>query len=475
MNTGSRTILLFISSTAMLIVVLAIVLMQLVNREDYRRQIEVGLSEAIGTQVSIAGPIRFVWFPELQVSLKDLSIRNGSLEIASVGEAIVGLRYFPLLRGFVSIDTVWMDDVSIFIEHSQSHLFRFHDGQYDDRRSASLNLTSVSLSNTTLHFDGPMPWQAFQATDCSIEARNLSRSNPDNQDFIRDIVLSSDIRCNEVTTGLLLLSEVEVTANAKGGIVTFEPIRLHLLDANATGSAIADFSGDIPQFNLQFSLPHFPIEAFFRILSDQQVVAGPADFSTELSLQGSDFDEMTHTMTGMVSLQGDNLTLDDIDLDKELSRLQSSQNFNLVDVGAFFLLGPVGLAVTRGYQFANLLQGSGGTSDIHTLVSDWQIEGGIMRAQDVAMTTDHNRIALQGALDFVNREFDAIIVAVVDPKGCIMVQQQVKGTFVDPVIEAPNVIESIARPALELLKQGQDLLDSADCEVFYSGSVVTST
>jgi AsmA protein len=195
------------------------------------------------------------------------------------------------------------------------------------------------------------------------------------------------------------------------------------------------------------------------------------DFSTNLTMQGTSIDEMTKTMAGSVSLRGSELTLERIDLDEELARLQSSRNFNLVDVGAIFLAGPVGLAVTRGYEFASLMHGTGGASEIRTLVSDWAVERGVMRAQDVAMATVHSRIALRGSLDFVNQDFDDVIVALVDADGCIKVQQAVKGTFAKPVVEAPSVIETLARPALELLKRGQDLLSGAPCKVFYSGSV----
>jgi hypothetical protein len=57
------------------------------------------------------------------------------------------------------------------------------------------------------------------------------------------------------------------------------------------------------------------------------------------------------------------------DIDKELSRYEFSQSFNLVDVGAFFFAGPLGLAVTKGYNFPSIFQSSGGSSQIRTLVS----------------------------------------------------------------------------------------------------------
>ena len=61
--------------------------------------------------------------------------------------------------------------------------------------------------------------------------------------------------------------------------------------------------------------------------------------------------------------------------------IESSQNFNLVDVGALFFAGPLGLAVTKGFNFASIFQSSGGSSQIRTLVSEWHIERGVAQAQ----------------------------------------------------------------------------------------------
>ncbi len=186
---------------------------------------------------------------------------------------------------------------------------------------------------------------------------------------------------------------------------------------------------------------------------------------------GTSVAEMKHTIAGEVSLRGKGLTLHDMDLDQEFARFESSQNFNLVDVGAVFIAGPLGLLVTKGYNFASILQGSGGTSEIQTLVSDWHIENGIMRAQDVAMTTKLNRVAAQGSLDFVNARFNDIVVALVDPNGCVKVQQVLSGPFDNPTVEEPNILWSLAGPAISLLKQGKDLLDEDACQPFYSGAV----
>ena len=194
------------------------------------------------------------------------------------------------------------------------------------------------------------------------------------------------------------------------------------------------------------------------------------DFSATLALRGSTTAALIPTVGGEASLHGDDLRLAIGDLDETLSRYESSQSFNLVDVGAFFFAGPLGLAVTKGYNFARIFQGAAGTTTIRTLVSDWQVEHGLAQATDVAMATSHNRIALRGGLDFVGGQYDQVTVAVIDAKGCAAVRQKVHGPFMNPVVEKPSVMGTLTGPTRMLLRQARSLL-GGKCDVFYSGSV----
>ena len=142
-----------------------------------------------------------------------------------------------------------------------------------------------------------------------------------------------------------------------------------------------------------------------------------------------------------------------------------------MDLAAFFYAGPFGLVVTKGYNFASIFQGAEGSSRIRKLVSNWKVEHGQAQAQNVAMVTDENRIALQGRLDFVNETFDDVIVALIDAHGCATVQQKMHGTFHKPVVEKPNILQSLSGPALKLLKKGKNVLAGAECDMFYTGSV----
>jgi AsmA protein len=101
------------------------------------------------------------------------------------------------------------------------------------------------------------------------------------------------------------------------------------------------------------------------------------------------------------------------------------------------------------------------------------VEKGVAHARDAAMATPENRLALQGGLDFVNDEYDDVVVALIDSNGCAKVRQKIHGAFSKPVVEKPNVLASLAGPVLHLLRKAGDLLPGSGgkCEVFYNGSV----
>ena len=62
-------------------------------------------------------------------------------------------------------------------------------------------------------------------------------------------------------------------------------------------------------------------------------------------------------------------------------------------------------------------------------------------------------------------------VALIDAKGCAKVRQKIRGPFQKPVVEKPNILVSLAGPALKLLKKGRNIFPGGECEVIYAGSV----
>jgi hypothetical protein len=91
-------------------------------------------------------------------------------------------------------------------------------------------------------------------------------------------------------------------------------------------------------------------------------------------------------------------------------------------------------------------------------------------SEALGMEVRANRIALRGGLDFVSGQYDEVTVAVIDAKGCARVQQRVHGPFMNPVVEKPSVLGTLAASTRTLLRQATSLL-GGKCAVFYAGSV----
>jgi len=314
------------------------------------------------------------------------------------------------------------------------------------------------------------PGEKVTADRLALGVDNLAVGGDGTADLLRRISFSGTAGIGEVRTEELVVSDLKAAVAGKDGVLDLNPVTMRLFGGQGSGGLQADFSGSVPHYRVYYSLSKFRIEEFLKVLSPKKVAEGSMDFSATLSVRGKTANELKRTADGEISLRGENLTLDGVDLDRTISRYEASQNFNLVDVGAFFIAGPFAPLITKGYNFASLFRGSGGSSRIRALVSHWTVKGGIARAEDVAMATNENRIALVGSLDVANERFNDVTVAGVDDKGCAKLRQKIRGSFRKPEVEKVSVLQSVAGPVLTLIKQAGKLVGGR-CEVFYAGSV----
>jgi len=472
--TGSKTsrIILFAAIGLVgLLFVVAAALRGLVDPNVYKTRLEASASRALGMEVSVAGRLAIDFFPGLLVTLEDVHFRNRAAEVVSAKEATIAIDLVSVLAREIRIKSIVLKHPVIAIERGLDGRFNFERPQEAADTFPALDWPDISVSDGSIVYADKRFGTQFEGRDCHLQVRRLRLAGGQHSNLVKGISFTAQAGCGEVRKDALTVSDLKFSADMSNGVLDLKPLTTRVFDTQGLGSVHADFSGSVPLYQVGYTLSQFPIEAFVKTLSQKKIAAGRMDFSANLSTQGSTVNEIRQSMKGQISLRGKHLTLSGIDLDRDFERFESSQNFNLLDVGAFFFAGPLGVVVTKGYNFASIVQAQGGSSEIQTLVSDWKVERGLAQAHDVAMATKENRIALQGRLDFVNHQFDEVTMALVDSNGCVRVQQKISGTFKNPAMEKPNLVTSLAGPALRLLKQGGDLLSGGHCDVFYAGSV----
>jgi uncharacterized protein involved in outer membrane biogenesis len=461
----------------LLLAVVAIFLFADVNA--HKPRLEAAASDALGMEVRIGGRMGIGLFPGFHVTLEDVRIRNRGVDVASAKKAILGIELLPLLHKNVRIVKIGMKRPRISIEQDRDGKFNFETTEEGAGKKAaeeaegtqfSLNVTKISLSDGALFYADKKTGEFLEAGDFNLDVSNLRLSEGKSPELLKSLSFTAEFASKEFRKGSFAVSNLKLRIEGKDGVLDLNPITMRLFGGQGSGSLRVDFSGSVPQYHVRYSLSKFHIEEFLKTLSPKKAAEGSMDLTATLSMQGKTASEMKRTGDGEVSLRGENLTLDGVDLDRTFSRYEASQSFNLVDVGAFFFAGPFAPLITKGYNFASLFQGSGGSSRIRALVSDWKVDRGIARAKDVAMATNENRIVLKGSLDFNNERFDDVTVAMVDGKGCATVRQKIRGPFRKPEVDKVSFLQSAAGPLLNLFKQAEKLFGDR-CEVFYAGSV----
>jgi AsmA protein len=454
-----------------LLVLAAIALFLFLDINAYKPRLEAAASGITGMEVSVNGRLGVGFFPGLLVTLEDVHVRNRGTELVTARKARIGVDFLALLNQDVRIRKVELEQPSLSIERDRDGRFNFEKAEAVRRPLPDLNLAKVSVSDGALRYVDRQSGKGFDAAGCSLDASRLQLSDRDRPGIMKNLSIAAEIVCGAVRTKEHAASDLKMTVAGQHGVFDIKPLTMRVYDGQGAGSMRADFTGAVPRYHVRYTLSQFKVDAFLKPLSPQQVPEGSVDLTANLSMQGETVKKLKQTLRGQVSLRGKNLILKGRDLDQEFARFESSQTFNLVDMGALFFAGPVGLAVTKGYDFASVLQGSQGRSVIRTLVSDWKVERGVALSRDVAMATNKNRVALQGRLDFVNERFDGVTVALIDDKGCIRAQQTLHGSFKKPVVENPSTFKALTGPVVRLLKQVGALFPGGACDVFYAGSV----
>ncbi len=443
-----------------------------VGADAYKRQFETAASDPLGLRVSVRGRFAVTFTGDLLFVMRDVHVRNSrGEEVLSAERATIAVAPLPLLWNQCRVH-------QIVLAHPRISIERGRDGVLNWARHAKprgtipvLARARLSLTEGSVQYKGEASGAVLKAADVNVEVRDLRKEGREVSNLIAGLAFRAKLECKEIQTGTLSVADVSAVIGAKNGAVEFDPIAMRVFGGKGLARLRVELSDSLPQYRLRCTLSRFRIEECLRTLSPDTIATGVMDFSANVSLSGRALAEWTRSLEGDVILRGQEIKLHGRDLDHEISRFESSQNLDLADVGSFFFVGPLGMVATKGYDFARLIGHSEGSTQISSIVSSWNIQGGELQANDAALATSKNRIALRGRLDFAHQRFDSVTVAVVDKNGCAKVQQELRGTFQKPELTKPTLLMSLLGPARKVYTRVKDLLPGGPCAVFYAGSV----
>jgi uncharacterized protein involved in outer membrane biogenesis len=470
MSIHKKTVTL-IAGGVILAVIVIVLLSVLFGPKILRSRIERTASKALGMDVLVRGNVSVSFFPAFGASLADIRVTNGGADVATVASMKIGVKLLPLIMGRVRISRIEMVKPAVSVLRQKDGTLNIvkPKGKWSGDR---LDLRKLAISEgsflyTDLKSDGGIVLEGLDIT-----AEGLSAAQAPDGGLMKTLSFASEVRCRTVKAPGLAMTDLVMGVVGRHGVFDVNEARMNAFGGPGTATLHADFTGAEPQFKVLLAVKQLKIGQLLQESPNAKHMEGLADLTAELTAKGRSPVEVKRSLAGLASLDGENIAVEGIDIDDLIMSLLRSRRFSLVDVGAFFLAGPLGPALTRGYRFADLFQESqGGKGVIAKLVSVWKVENGTAEAVDVAMATKKRRIAMKGGLNFNDNRFEDVVVAVVDQHGCAALTQKVRGPFNHPEIGNINVLKSLTSPLTNLLKSGMKLFSHKPCVEFYSGSV----
>lgn len=281
-------------------------------------------------------------------------------------------------------------------------------------------------------------------------------------------------------------------------IANINPLAMNL-QGPLTLKGKAGFANNIPSFylqnqdfgNLTIDLANEKLKLIGNKLDMKKIAnftgngkiikGGILNANADLTVKGLDTQTILRNLNGPLALSASNLEIYSIDIDALAKNFEKSNEISLLDVGAFVLAGPLGIAATKGSNVG--MMGLNTLVDTKTAIKQLEarldIKNGIAHASDVAFATGKTRIAAKGAINLNNNAFENFAIGILDEKNCAKYSQNIKGTLTSPKIEVTKTTIStainLATSLFGKLKKGAEKVvqkeDNSKCEPFYNGIV----
>jgi uncharacterized protein involved in outer membrane biogenesis len=473
MNAKKKKVLFVLGGVGAVLVLAVVIFALTFDINSYRPRIEAAASGATGLEVKVNGKMGLSFFP-FGISAKDIHVSNKAGEILSLEDLKLGAELMPLLKSQLKVTSCELVKPAVTIVKDADGKYNFEGTEKNSTRGGTgvaFSLNEFRLSKGVLVYLDKKTGEKTELKEINLAIRDLTLVDI-SRVIIRNISFTGNLDCQELRKGDLEIDNIKSPVKAEKGVIHLAPLTMDIVGAKGEGNVTADKSEADAVYKINLKVSKLDFAKLQESFGTKKLIGGKGDLVASLTMKEKGGRNLLSGMDGTFSLRGDNLVIYTMDLDKVLSSYETSQKFSLVDVGAFFIAGPLSTVALKGYRYGDVYyQTQGGPGVITQFISHWKIKNGVADATDCALATHHNRVALKGKLDLVNERYEDVIVALLDDKGCAKFTQGIKGPFGSPQIGAVSAFESLAGPISHLYRKAKRFLRGGKCEVFYNGSV----
>ncbi|MBZ5639616.1 MAG: AsmA family protein [Acidobacteriia bacterium] len=447
---------------------------------SWKSNIEATVSHATDMEVTIKGKIGVTRWPPLDVVLHDLQFRiRGDPILTIEAVKLSSLKLVPLFRKQVSAGACELVGPVITVVKYADGRFNFESASEKATADGGTGPATPVFVASRLSVRGGRYAYAERKTGERADIEGIEADvrdfaiSPSRAETLGDFSFAGSIAGKTVRRGTLTITDVRSPITAEKGRFSLDAVTMDIFGGKGTGVVVAHTPPPAPRYEITLEVPQCRVERLLEGLGEKKFLGGEGALTMHLLTTGRGNRELTKNLSGEVSLRGNKLEAYAMDVDRLVAKVEKTRRFSLIDLGAFFIAGPLGTVATKGYDFGRAYQQAGtGHGTLERLVATWQIGNGVAEARDCALATERNRVAFVGSIDLLQESYLDAVVAVLDDRGCSRFSQRLSGPIADPKLLTMSSFQRLAGPFVGLFQKARRMLaPNAKCEVVYNGSV----
>ncbi len=474
-----------------LVIVGLVVAISMVNLNKYKPQIEKAVKDNSGYEMKINGDISASFSP-VGISISDVTMANPQIKanqkFFQMGKLGVAVELMPLLSKNVKVKYIVLNDLKLDIKKLKNGKFNFEiknkkaktskqkmqkeEAKGEKAQLPMVNVKEVRIKNANINFEDLKTKTIAKVQNINISVDNIG-FNPSKK-MLQAISFDAKTKIQKVLFDKYKIKDINIDVNMKNAIVNMSNMKLSMYDSLVDAKAKLNLNKKIPLLDIEADIPQFKLEAFSKEYLKKDVLSGTVKVHKKFTLSLGDIKTIKKTLRGVALIDGRDVGVKGIDLDKILSKYNSTKKANPTELGMSLASG-----FAKGGSLGGAFgAGSGGTTLLKRVYIKIDIARGIATLSDVAFATGKNRIALKGKLDILRERFLNVKLGVLDAKNCASFSQTIGGTFTKPKVKMDaSSVESTVKMATSLLSAfgvktpKMPKKKAGKCKVFYSGVV----
>jgi AsmA protein len=456
-----RKLVLILGSLAILGIGVLAFLVFRIDPEALEQDLKGQIAASSGLQVERQSGVKLHFLPP-GATLTGLTLSDGTREILTVKRVQVGIALLPLLWQKVRLSSLVLDEPKLAIRRAGSGAVlpgtsgkapEFLPGRISVRNGT---LRALDAAGTTL----------LELTGLDFDLDALRR------DETGRVSLSGELESGRLSSDRVEVTELRGSLAGDGHSYRIAPLRGRLFGSAARGEFTVDLGGKQPAWKLELTAGDLSLAELSRSLAGGPLFEGSVNLRADLSGKGAA--KIADTLSGTLKVSGTQLVQHGFDIDHFVRKYRDSRDLDLVDIGVYAFAGPMGALVSKGVDVMGLVWPSGGKDRQHIeeLVFNWSLQNGVARAEDVAMRTRENRLALKGTINLSQGSYDGMTLGLLNAQGCAELTEKISGPLDHPKVEKASILETLAGSLVGILKQGVVIINPNNCRPFYQGTVV---